>query len=521
MLIFYSELLYLTSMEKSEAVSYYHDQESQLEKDALLTHTYEDLNMEDFFHQVNHTSSCVGEQYLYHVLHYDNHTGVEKHEPLLTKLKEKKELRHRLTECLKKLSHPDAYYITSLFFKSFPIAPAWERRLLFICRFIPFLLGGLFALHPNTALLFLWLAAIVGNTVLHYRNKMKIQEYCFAIPQLIRLILTAEALNREEDLAQMNHQIKDTIKHLKILKQSLASFKISIRLQSDMAMLIYMFTEIFNIFFLSEAYRVNKAFLLLKEEKERMKDAFRFVGMIDMLCSISFFRESLPYYCLPQKTSQRHHLTAKGIYHPLIEDCTANDLTLTGKSMLITGSNMSGKTSFIRTIGTNLLAAKTLHTCFAEEFCYPDRMGIASSIHITDSLMSGKSFFLQEVELIKEILESCSDGNFLILIDEPFKGTNTQERIAIGKAVLASLAESGNTVVVSTHDLELGRLLNPLYDSYYFCETVEENILSFDYKLKRGIAKERNAIKILEIFQYPSSIIKEAYRSCLPTSASL
>lgn len=505
-------------MEKTDTsiISLFHKYESDLYKDSLLGNTYEDLNMEDFFHAVNYTSSCVGEQYLYHILHHDKCTVTEQQEPLLGKMKGEESFRKRIIELLGKLNHTDAYYLSSLFYKPFPIAPAWEIRLLYVCRFIPLLLGGLFFISQNTLLLIVCILSIVGNTVLHYRNKMKIQEYCFAIPQLIKLIQITETLAQEKELSGVHNGIHQTLERLKCTKRPLASFKLSIYLQSDMAIIAYMFTEIFNILFLLEAYRINQAFVLLKDKREDIKRAFCFVGMVDTLCSISLLRESLPFYCLPQERERANSLTIQKAFHPLIKDCVSNSLTLSNKSMLITGSNMSGKTSFVRIVGINLLSAKILHTCFAKTFCYPRGMRIASSIHITDSLINGKSFFLQEVELLKEILHISSEGNYLILIDEPFKGTNTQERIAIGKAVLAALAQNENIVIASTHDLELGTLLSSLYESYYFCETVKDNLLSFDYTLKKGIATERNAIKILEIYQYPEEIVREAYWSCLP-----
>ena len=101
--------------------------------------------------------------------------------------------------------------------------------------------------------------------------------------------------------------------------------------------------------------------------------------------------------------------------------------------------------------------------------------------------------------------------NHLFLLDELFRGTNTKERIAISKAVLSWLVKSDNLVFVSTHDLELADMLENEYELYYFSESVKDGILSFDYKLKRGVATEHNAIKILEICDYPASLVSEAH----------
>ncbi len=96
------------------------------------------------------------------------------------------------------------------------------------------------------------------------------------------------------------------------------------------------------------------------------------------------------------------------------------------------------------------------------------------------------------------------------MLDEIFKGTNTIERISAGKAVLSALSKSNNIVFVSTHDIELTDLLKDEYDLYHFSEIVDNHTVDFDYKLKEGKLKNRNAIRILELNGYPTAIIKEA-----------
>lgn len=135
-----------------------------------------------------------------------------------------------------------------------------------------------------------------------------------------------------------------------------------------------------------------------------------------------------------------------------------------------------------------------------------------SAIHLEDSLMEGKSFFLQEVQIVREMLEVGKGRRQLFLLDELFKGTNTVERIAIAKAVLSALAHKNSIVFASTHDVELASLLENEYESFHFCECVADNTLSFDYKLKPGPATERNAIRIIEMCGYPKEVVGEAYR---------
>jgi DNA mismatch repair ATPase MutS len=137
---------------------------------------------------------------------------------------------------------------------------------------------------------------------------------------------------------------------------------------------------------------------------------------------------------------------------------------------------------------------------------------IYSSIRITDDLLENTSYYLEEVLTIKKLIDvSKSKVPHLFVLDEIFKGTNTIERISGGKAILSYLNKGKNIVLVSTHDIELTDILSKEnFELFHFSEQVENNKLNFDHKLKEGKLKTRNAIKILELYNYPSEIIKDA-----------
>ncbi len=171
---------------------------------------------------------------------------------------------------------------------------------------------------------------------------------------------------------------------------------------------------------------------------------------------------------------------------------------------------MSGKTTFLRTIIINSILAQTIYTCFAEKFETPILKQF-SSIRIDDSLLEGTSYYLEEVNTMASLVkEVASPDQNLFILDEVFKGTNTIERIASAKAILSYLNRNDNIVIVSTHDIELSKMLEKEFDLYHFVETIENNEFRFDHKLKPGPLKTRNAIRILEISNYPKEIIDEA-----------
>lgn len=131
-------------------------------------------------------------------------------------------------------------------------------------------------------------------------------------------------------------------------------------------------------------------------------------------------------------------------------------------------------------------------------------------INTEDDLDKGKSYFLTETENVKKVFDRAISGNHILVFDELFKGTNTEERISINAAVLKEMAGHNNIVLASTHDNELTSLLDNEYELYHFCEDIENEKLAFDYKIKKGAANEGNAIRILRIYGYPDYIIEEA-----------
>ena len=248
----------------------------------------------------------------------------------------------------------------------------------------------------------------------------------------------------------------------------------------------------------------------LDTKRKEIERVYSFVGYIDSLVSISSLRQGLKIYCLPKIQNGRKVLDAAEMYHPLIVNCVPNSIKVNGQSILLTGSNMSGKSSFIRTIGLNLITGSTINTCFASQFCY-SRLKIFSAIRISDNLMNDKSYYFEEVLTIKEMIDKSQMASCnLFLLDEIFKGTNTIERISAGRAVLSYLNNESNIVFVSTHDIELAELLKDTYRLYHFSEQVDNKTVDFDYKLKEGKLINRNAIRILEINDYPEQIITEA-----------
>lgn len=475
----------------------------------LSDKTCNDLDFQELFMFVDRTHSKPGQQYLYNKLRTIslNQDRISLQEGIIEYLSTHTEERLSIQHLLGSLNDKDAYYIPTLFQEEQLQPPKW----FFLVKLLSFTsLLSLLLLFFNPVMAFVLFGVYLINIGVHYWNKKNIRPYLSSIPQLLRLNNVARELIKDSQLRQINPDLLQSISIIDKVRNRMAFFKLEAKLQGDMEAIVWGILEFFKIMFLLEPLLL---FGVLKEfdtKRKEIEEVFCFVGEIDAIISIASLRKGLTQYCIPTIHHQQKTMVMEEAYHPLIPDYVTNSIHVDQKSVLLTGSNMSGKTSFIRTVGINAIMGQTINTCFAVSLGMPP-IRVFSAIRITDDLMNDKSYYFEEVLTIKHIIEkSIEPVANLFLLDEIFKGTNTVERISAGKAVLSWLSQSDNLVFVSTHDIELAELLDQEYELYHFSEKVNEKTVDFDYKLKTGKLKNRNAIRILAINDYPQPIIEEA-----------
>jgi len=470
--------------------------------------TSNDLDLDEVFMFLDRTNSKIGQQYLYNKLRTipNNSSKTLRDEKIIDQLSKDSELRIALQIQLSKLNNTEAYYITTLFQDEHPKPPKWffVVRLLSLIAFATLLMTIVsFKTFPLLVVVF----AI--NTWIHIWNKKNLYEYLSSLPQLLKLNDVAKTLIKADIGKEINPDIYQSTGIIDKIKHHLSLFALETKLQGDLQQAIWFIAELLKTLLLIEPLFLFHILKELDTKRTEIEDVFTFVGEIDTLISIASLRKGLNHYCLPTISKERT-LTTKNVFHPLIPNCIENSIRIGKKSILLTGSNMSGKTSFIRTIGINTITGQTINTCFADEFSL-SKMNIFSAIRISDDLMNDKSYYFEEVLTIKSMIDNSANGKTnLFLLDEIFKGTNTIERISAGKAVLSAISKENNIVFVSTHDIELADLLKNEYELYHFSEIVDHKSVDFDYKLKEGKLKDRNAIRILQINDYPEELIQEA-----------
>ncbi|MBK5208296.1 MAG: DNA mismatch repair protein MutS, partial [Flavobacteriaceae bacterium] len=462
------------------------------------------------FKFIDRTSSKIGQQYLYFKIRtIETSEKLRKFDVLSNLFLNNETLRFKSQLILSNLNSNDSYDLEKLI-NDKPIEKPKYLKFIYVSSLTSVLLLILTFFNPVFSLFLLPIFFI--NTIFHYKNKENVTYYISAVNQLSKALKAGKELSQFEEI-KLHFSNLSFIKNVSTLQIKTEFVGFENVLINEYALPFWFLIELIKIQFMVE-YIIFFSFIdSITKEKDNIDKLFQFIGEIDSAISTASLKSGKNQICTPKFTKNKQ-IISKDIYHPLIDNCIPNNLNLINNSLLLTGSNMSGKTTFIRTIAINSILAQTLNICFAKEYSAPF-LKVYSSIRITDDLLEDTSYYLKEVLTIKELIEASKDKNpCLFVLDEIFKGTNTIERVSGGKAILSYLNKENHIVLVSTHDIELTELLEKeSYELHHFSENIENDELYFDHKLKAGKLKTRNAIKILELYKYPAEIITDARKT--------
>lgn len=489
---------------------FYHTQKTEKAYHIINDKVKNDLDINQLFNCIDRTSSKIGQQYLYYKIRcIQNVEKLLNFNKLTTAFeKEGKEVCVKLQLILSQLSNTNSYYFEELIHRKEIKKPSyfWLIKSISLLGLL-FLILGFF----NPLFFITFIPVFCVNMFFHYKNKGNINYYIDGVRQINNTLNVAEQLAKNS-VIKTHFTHFNFIKKAKVLRFKSQFISFDRMLNDEFSFIFWFFIEVIKITFNLEYIFFYNVAESIAKEKQSLNELFCFIGEVDVAISVTSLKVENSHISNPI-FSEKKQMIIKEIHHPLIENCVPNNLTLSEKSLLLTGSNMSGKTTFIRTVALNSILAQTLYICFAERFEVPF-LKIFSSVRITDDLQQNTSYFLEEVLTTKEFVEIAKNNEpCLFILDEIFKGTNTVERISGGKAILSHLNTKNHIVLVSTHDIELTDLLEQdNYELYHFNEQIINNELLFDHKLKKGKLKTRNAIKILELYGYPKEVINEAKR---------
>ena len=264
------------------------------------------------------------------------------------------------------------------------------------------------------------------------------------------------------------------------------------------------FAIIFNIIGLWDLHWILRLEKWKATYKERLPGWFDSLQEFEALASLGTLAYNHPGWCFPQITSQPL-LQAEGLGHPLIHVSKriTNDIDIPteGHIKLVTGSNMAGKSTFLRTVGINIVLAMAGAPVCAKRLSLP-LLEVHSSMRTQDALHESTSSFYAELKRLKTIIEAVeSRANVFFLLDEILKGTNSKDRHTGSKALIQQFIRSKGAGIIATHDLELGGLeaeAEGAIENLCMEVEIQDGELDFDYKLKKGVSKSFNATLLMK-----------------------
>jgi hypothetical protein len=487
--------------------------------DTVDDRTWDDLEMDQVFARIDRTVSVIGCQYLHSMLriYKSDPAGREKQRlnALYSLLRTDEALRKKIQTALYPLRHSESAWLVTLFYDDLPIKSKFSR-LIYLCSGLFFFsIAMAFAVNPvfffaviGVAICNLLINAFYGSSV--FRNCACIASLAAMLSASVKLARIAKSADVRElkalrDLKDFVGRLHQKVSWFSLLSEEGASdFKVAV-------------CGFLNHFGLARLVAILSVIDDLRKSRDELRRIFEVIGSLDACIAIASWLNDVPVSAVPSFSESNESgeaetsgiIDAKGMYHPLIENAVGNSFFLRGESALITGSNMAGKTSFIKTVGINMILAQTIFIVLAERAGLPRRI-VRSSIKREEQVLDGQSYYSREIELLREFLD-CPENRYLFLIDEIFRGTNTVERVAISAAALRYLTRR-NMALVTTHDIELQPLLADCARLFHFSEQVDGDRYYFDFILRGGPCRAGNAIRLIELKGYPADLVSEARR---------
>jgi hypothetical protein len=257
-----------------------------------------------------------------------------------------------------------------------------------------------------------------------------------------------------------------------------------------------------NAFLLRDVQEAYKIEQWIKKYKNKIENWFKVIAFFDAQNSLANVVFNHPNYVFPEINTNNEIIKAQNLGHPLLKESQRidNDYTIENQQFfIITGANMAGKSTFLRTVSLSIVMANMGLPVCAESFKY-NPIKLITSMRTSDSLADDESYFFSELKRLKFIVEEIKSESYFIILDEILKGTNSTDKAIGSKKFVQKLVASNSTGIIATHDLSLCEIEKELseIENYYFDAEIINDELHFDYKLKEGICKNMNASFLLK-----------------------
>ncbi|MCL2189598.1 MAG: hypothetical protein FWC16_11500 [Defluviitaleaceae bacterium] len=493
-------------LENIESINRYAEyiEESEPTPWRLDATTWNDLDMDKVFGRINICRSSIGEEYLYNCLHelQRNDKPLLAREKLIQYLGANPDERVAMQMALSSVGKENFNGLVRFIFD------ANERFLKYKhvytgLSLAPLLAAAILLVHVPVGF-FLVLASFIANIAVHHKVKNELESDMPAVEYLHGMLVCCKRLcaMRNTDGLPVFDTLREIFPKFKSVMHRLPAS------QNKGTMMDFDFiVDYVRIAFLMDVRNFNKLVTAIKTHNRDFHGLFKAVGEIETAICVLNFRKTLPVHCTPTFTADTA-IIFEDLIHPLLNQPVANDGEITVDSLL-TGSNASGKSTFVKALALGGVLAQTLYTCAATRFTARFSW-ILTSMTMRDDIYGGDSYFIVEIKSLRRIVDRVREHPCTCYIDEILRGTNTVERIAASASMLTWLHKQNCLCIAATHDIELTHLLAETHENYHFREQVTTAGVVFDYKLKKGPSTTRNAIKLLEVMDFAPEIVSKA-----------
>lgn len=458
--------------------------------------TWNDLEMDEFLLKHQCFYSSLGAQYLYESLHYFEGEEVLQRRRQLIDMNSQ-DMDRSILFLFQLGSQPGAnlpYLIEHAHRSVFPYWFLLSMTLLTLSSLvmIPF--------HKTLGFVSLGLFSLL-NSFIYSRGSKKIRDRLHSADYFLMLLKVGRKLENKLSDEQLKYkaELKKTLEPFRLVRTS--NFNAGLTSSPEITAL----KDLVDAFLLDSLRKYARIAGVLKQNKEAAHELLRLVGEVELALFMKAMMKN-KQLCKANFTQEKT-LNFQGLYHPMVEKAIPYTREKNAK-LLVTGSNASGKSTFMKAMGLSILFSQVSGYAFAEKFSLSPGE-LLSSMALRDSIEKGESYFVTEIKSLRRILEKTKNHYCYCFIDEILRGTNTIERIASSTSVLEALGKRESCVFVATHDIELTELLKD-YENVHFREVYEGNDILFDYELLEGPSDTRNAILLLKIMGFGEEIIEEA-----------
>lgn len=457
-----------------------------------------------FFQNINRTKTIDGKRFLAKLLSENVTTFIESKQKAIKELSEKAIWRQNFAALASLVSvKTNSNFIESWFSNYKSVFPKVLSKVQVVFSLISIALIGLisFGFLPFSYLIF-WF--------------------------FIGLFITGRFLKKTSNIYSETDKVRETFKQYHVLLNEIENEKFDseilvekqtiINSESKKASKIFKeFARILDTFdqrnniliavlgnglFLTEIYNACKVEKWISNYKHVVEKWFEVVAFFDAKNSLANFTFNKPNFVFPEIVSHQNVIDGENLGHPLLNASKRvdNDFSIKKEAFfIVTGANMAGKSTFLRTVSLSIVMANCGLPVCAKSYKYAP-IKLITSMRTTDSLTEDESYFYSELKRLKFIVDQIENEDYFIILDEILKGTNSKDKAIGSKKFVEKLSKSKSTGIIATHDVSLCALENEFKDikNYYFDAEIVNNELHFDYTLKDGICKNMNASFLLQ-----------------------